>query len=170
MNTNPPSSSLSIRSLIFVPAAITLGVTLLRLTLELIGGPGWLASDEAGGGRALHGIAWLPLVFGPLFALRLRPHLATTGALVRKLAKTLFFYGLAARLPVALLTIPAVLGDWGTHYDKFGFEGGAATKIAAAFGAQLIFWASVWTVVTGTIAGLVALVVSPKSRPAVASS
>lgn len=33
------------------------------------------------------------------------------------LAKTLLSYGLAARIPVAILMLVAILGNWGTHYD-----------------------------------------------------
>src|SRR5258708_7285973 len=130
MNTTTRSMPSS-PSLVVVPAAITLVITLLRLVLEFNHSPGWLASDAAGGGRAVLGIAWLPLIFGPYFAFRIRPHVADTRSLLKKLAATLLLYGLAARIPVALITIPAVLGNWGTHYDKFPFEAGAAAKIAA---------------------------------------
>lgn len=33
------------------------------------------------------------------------------------LGKTLLAYGLAARVPVALVMLVAILGNWGTHYD-----------------------------------------------------
>ena len=33
------------------------------------------------------------------------------------LGKTLFAYGLAARIPVALVMLVAIYGNWGTHYD-----------------------------------------------------
>ena len=33
------------------------------------------------------------------------------------LGRTLLAYGLAARIPVALLMLVAMLGNWGTHYD-----------------------------------------------------
>src|SRR5215813_2742040 len=91
-----PTSAPSVRSLVLVPALITLGVTLLRLVAEVIRAPGWLASSEAGGRGALLGIVWLPLLFGPWFALRIRPHVAGTKALLARLAKTLLVYGLAA--------------------------------------------------------------------------
>ena len=57
--------------LILVPALVTLGVTLLRLAGELLGGPSTLFSRAVGGGAALVGIVWLVPVFGVLFALRL---------------------------------------------------------------------------------------------------
>ncbi|MEZ5964224.1 MAG: hypothetical protein R3F56_10300 [Planctomycetota bacterium] len=149
------TASPTTRSLVLVPAVVTLAVTGVRLLLELKGAPAWLANSGVGGPGALLGIAWLPFLFGPWFAARLLPHAKSTKQLVARLAKTLWVYGLAARLPVALLTIPAVLGDWGTHYDKFPFEASTAAKIGAAFAAQLGFWASVWTVLTGLLAAFV---------------
>jgi len=67
----PNNQQLSITRLIAIPAAITLGVTLLRLAGELQHwGMPWFSS-AAGGGGALVGISWLPLIFGPWFAVRL---------------------------------------------------------------------------------------------------
>lgn len=34
-----------------------------------------------------------------------------------ELARTLFTYGLAARIPVVVVMLLAILGKWGTHYD-----------------------------------------------------
>ena len=33
------------------------------------------------------------------------------------LGRVLFYYALAARIPVAIVMLFAILGDWGTHYD-----------------------------------------------------
>jgi hypothetical protein len=33
------------------------------------------------------------------------------------LGRTLLAYGLAARIPVAIVMLLAILGNWGTHYD-----------------------------------------------------
>ncbi len=65
------SSELNIRQLIIVPALITLGVTLLRLVGELNNWAPALFSREAGGGGAIVGISWLPIIFGVYFALKL---------------------------------------------------------------------------------------------------
>ena len=59
------------RKLILVPALITLAVTLLRLTGELLHWSKALFNPAAGGGGAIVGIVWLIPVFGVLFALRL---------------------------------------------------------------------------------------------------
>ncbi len=70
MITTTPSA----RSLIAVPAAIALAVTLARLALDLSEAPAWLANSALGGIGAILGITWLPLLFGPWFARKLRPH------------------------------------------------------------------------------------------------
>lgn len=159
-NASAPSQ----HSLILIPALITLGVTALRLLLEFAAAPAWLSNAAAGGGGAVIGIAWLPALFGPWFLLRLRPHAPDRRALFGRLAKTLLAYGVAARLPVFLITIPAVLGEWGTHYEKFPFEAGVAAKIGAAFLAQMLFWAGLWTVGVGTLAALIVSVMIPGER------
>jgi hypothetical protein len=57
--------------LIFVPAVITLAVTLLRLVGELQNWSPALFNRQPGGGGALVGIVWLVPVFGIYFALQL---------------------------------------------------------------------------------------------------
>jgi hypothetical protein len=61
----------SIGSLIAVPAVITLAITILRLVGELEHWPSPFFSDVAGGGAAIVGITWLPIFFGPWFAVKL---------------------------------------------------------------------------------------------------
>lgn len=161
----------TIRSLILPPALITLAVTLLRLASELGGAPAWLASNEAGGPGALLGITWLPLFFGPWFALKLRPHFQGA-ALRRQLLRTLLAYGQAARIPVVILTLFALFGEWGTHYEKFPFEVGMAGKIGVTFFAQLVFWAGAWTCGVGGLAAWLTLKLRPQaqaSRPTAVS-
>ena len=58
------TNDVSIKKLILVPALITLAVTLLRLTGELMHWSKALFNPAAGGGGALVGIAWLVPVFG----------------------------------------------------------------------------------------------------------
>jgi hypothetical protein len=70
-----PETSSSARSsmmqLILVPSIITLAITILRLVGELQHWPKPWFSTNAGGGLAIIGISWLPLVFGPYFAVKL---------------------------------------------------------------------------------------------------
>ena len=54
--------------MILVPALITLAVTIVRLIGERKGWDPRFFNKEAGGGFALFGIAWLPLLFGIFFA------------------------------------------------------------------------------------------------------
>jgi hypothetical protein len=61
----------SIGSLIAIPAVITLAVTLLRLTGELLHWSPGLFNPAAGGGGALVGIAWLVPIFGVYFGVKL---------------------------------------------------------------------------------------------------
>ena len=61
----------SIASLITIPAVITLGITILRLIGELEHWPKPWFNAAAGGGAAIVGISWLPIIFGPYFAVKL---------------------------------------------------------------------------------------------------
>jgi len=70
-SSTPDPARPSLWSLVAVPAAITLAVTLLRLTGELFKWSPALFSREAGGGGALVGIAWLVPLFGIWFAVKL---------------------------------------------------------------------------------------------------
>ncbi len=65
------TKSVSITSLITIPALITLGITILRLVGELQHWPKPWFSTAAGGGGAIVGISWLPIMFGPYFAVKL---------------------------------------------------------------------------------------------------
>ncbi len=65
------TKSISILRLIFIPSVITLAITLLRLIGELQHWPTALFNPAAGGGGAIIGISWLPLIFGVYFALKL---------------------------------------------------------------------------------------------------
>ncbi len=66
-----PGTRPSISSLILIPAVVTLVITVLRLVGELQHWSKPLFNPSAGGGAALIGIAWLPFIFGPYFALKL---------------------------------------------------------------------------------------------------
>jgi hypothetical protein len=57
--------------LIMVPAVVTLAITILRLVGETQHWSPTLFNPSAGGGLAPIGISWLPLIFGPYFALKL---------------------------------------------------------------------------------------------------
>jgi hypothetical protein len=71
MSNDTSGSGVRITRLIFVPALITLAITILRLVGELQHWPSPLFNNSAGGGGAIVGISWLPFFFGPYFAARL---------------------------------------------------------------------------------------------------
>ncbi len=71
MANGSSTSSMSVSRLIMVPALITLGITILRLVGERQHWSPTLFNPAPGGGAAPVGIVWLPIIFGPYFALKL---------------------------------------------------------------------------------------------------
>ena len=217
MSENRPAS-FDVRPLVFWPALITLGVTLVRLVGELLRWSDRFFNRAAGGAGAVVGIVWLVPVFGVYFALRLLragqsprstpwsivggllglvaiPVLALVwgrlgvppvaqvlgfcctfpfvawgvGRGWPALARVLFAYGMAARIPVILIMLLAILGGWGTHYelgrpDLPPLEPPLLKWFVIGLVPQLGFWVS-FTVVGGTFfGGLAALVRRRASR------
>ena len=208
------SSDLNIRQLILVPAVITLGVTALRLVGELNNWAPALFSREAGGGGAIVGISWLPIIFGVYFALKLAkaghgpangwkvagfsllamvviaigmagasaigssPALPLVGGAIGsvlalfvlskgwpELFKTLVGYAFAARIPVVILMLFAILDDWGTHYDAPAPGAPAMAPfvewIMVGIVPQMTFWIA-FTVLVGNLFGGVAVALAGK--------
>jgi predicted lysophospholipase L1 biosynthesis ABC-type transport system permease subunit len=87
------------------------------------------------------------------------------------LGRTLLAYGLAARVPVALLMLVAMLGNWGTHYDaRPSYPPQMSTLawwVALGLVPQLSFW--IWyTIGFGAPFGIVAAAIA-RRRGAAAS-
>jgi len=78
--TNDRSDNLSLKSLILVPALITLAITILRLVGELQNWSPRFFSRAAGGAGAVVGIVWLVPIFGVWFAVKLAKAGPTPGA------------------------------------------------------------------------------------------
>ena len=210
----------AIRKLVVVPAVITLVVTLVRLTGELMHWSVTLFNPAPGGGGAIVGIAWLVPVFGVYFGLKLaaageRPAGAgpaiglpflgiavvpvagvagtllgaapnslplfavfvvasIVGALVAfrgwpAMGRTLFVYGLAARIPVAIIMLIAMLANWGTHYDVappgFPEMGPIAKWLIIGATPQLTIW--IWfTMAVGALFGGIAVAIKGRDRHA----
>jgi len=213
---------ISITSLIAIPALITLGITVLRLAGELEHWPKPWFSAAAGGGGAIVGISWLPIIFGPYFALKLvgagdgpssvgkaigfvilglvlfvlagllaqasfahHPIWTLVAFLLmlvaafipgigwRSLGNTLLAYAFAARIPVLVVMFLAMRGNngqgWGTHYDAV-----APMFASASFGRKFLYEAIVpqmtawigWTVVLGSILGVIAAAFVRKGKQA----
>jgi len=151
------TNGIDIKKLITVPAIITFMVTIVRLLGEFGNLPAWLASKESGGGAALIGITWLAPIFAVYFATKL---VGAPGKLWKNLAKTLWVYGLAARIPVIIIMGLAIFGQWGTHYDAFppplDTMSPAMTFLLGGVVFQLVLWIGFWTVGVGTLVGVVA--------------
>jgi hypothetical protein len=71
MSESASGSKLSIGGLILVPALITLAITMMRLVGELEHLSPRFFGNAPGGGLAIVGISWLPIFFGPYFAVKL---------------------------------------------------------------------------------------------------
>lgn len=84
-----------------------LGLTILALALLPVAGlvAGWL------------GVKHTSLVMLAVFAVASIVAVVVGWRAWPRLGRTLFFYGLAARIPVILVMLAAILGNWGTHYD-----------------------------------------------------
>jgi len=72
------------------------------------------------------------------------------------LAKTLLAYGLAARIPVVIVMLVAMLGNWGTHYDvappDFPAMGPIAKWLLIGVLPQMTIW--IWfTIAVGALFG-----------------
>lgn len=91
------TGKVSIARLIAIPAVITLGVTILRLAGELEHWPAPWFNSSAGGGGALVGISWLPIIFGPYFAWKL----AGSGESPEKMGRAAGFWALGLALMIA---------------------------------------------------------------------
>ena len=77
------------------------------------------------------------------------------------LGRTLLAYGLAVRIPIALLMLVAMLGNWGTHYDaRPPYQmGPLGWWVAIGLAPQLSFW--IWiTIVFGALFGIVAAAIA----------
>lgn len=209
-------NQIRIKKLVGVPALLTLAVTLLRLTGELLQWSPLFFNKAAGGGGALIGIAWLVPVFGFYFArqllkaddhpsargvigfsllalavfailaglgLQLPPGsigifptiviAASAGLFIARRAwpalfSSLFAYGLAARLPIVLIMLVAIMNNWGTHYDvpppNFPEMAPFAKWVVIGLFPQLTFWMA-FTVIIGSLFGGIAVAVT-KRRPA----
>lgn len=84
------------------------------------------------------------------------------------LGRTLLAYGLASRVPVAVVMFFAMLGNWGTHYDYVGVPFAARLSfwpryLWLAFFPQLVFWVG-FTILMGALAGSLAVVLLMRPR------
>jgi len=86
------------------------------------------------------------------------------------LGRTLLRYGLAARIPVVLVMLAAILGSWGTHYDVAPPNFPEMSALAKWFWIGLLPQLTIWmafTVVIGGLFGIVAAAVARRKPAAV---
>ena len=106
------------------------------------------------GGQGILGVFAVSSVLGGLVGLSAWP----------ALGRTLLVYGLAARVPVVLVMLAAIRGDWRTHYDQpppgFPYLGNWLAKwLWIGLLPQMTIWVA-YTVIVGGIAGGLALMVA----------
>ena len=207
------------KSLVAVPALVTLAVTLIRLAGELLGWSPRFFSRDPGGAGAVVGIIWLVPIFGGYFAWKLAqggsaPRAlcvigyallafavvvgsAMLGSRVLKLertaqfvliflaccvaagiayrgwpalGRTLLAYGLAARVPVILVMLVAILASWGTHYDvappNFPAMGPVAKWFFIGVLPQLFLWVPITIFLGALFGGFVLLFAGRGRQPA----
>ena len=79
-----------------------------------------------------------------------------------ELFKVLLTYAYAARIPVAIVMLLAMLGNWGTHYDYVGVQiplSGISRYLLLAFFPQLVAWVG-FTITLGSVAGVLAVFIA----------
>jgi hypothetical protein len=141
------AKAVRITRLIALPAVITLAVTILRVVGELKHWPTPWFSTAAGGGGALVGISWLPIIFGPYFALKL----AGAGEGPASMGKAIGFalgsllvfvaggllFGLTINHPNYLSALALVLMLGSAFVPGLGWRSLGKTLVAYAFAARV---------------------------------
>jgi hypothetical protein len=141
-------SSVSVGKLITVPALITLVITILRLVGELQHWPAPWISNAAGGGGAIIGISWLPLIFGPYFAWKLAAAgdapassgkaigMSAVGLVVFILGGIAFGVGLSKHM-IPLVLVGFVLALASAFFPRLGWRSFGNALLAYAFAARI---------------------------------
>lgn len=91
-----------------------------------------------------------------------------------EMGRVLLAYALAARIPVVIVMLVAILGDWGTHYDvpptpDFPQMAPLAKWFWIGFLPQMGVWVA-FTMVVGTLCGLIASAIVGRGRTADANA
>ncbi len=145
---NGTDSKVSIGSLILVPAIITLAVTILRLIGEVQGWSPLFFNKAAGGGGAIVGISWLPIIFGPYFGWKLAAAgdgpsswgkaIGASGAalVVFVLGTIVFFVGVTKHMNTVVL-VGSVLNLVSAFMPRIGWKAFGNALVAYAFAARI---------------------------------
>jgi len=142
------------------PTGIGRGLGLVALAIVVFIGSGFL-------GAAL-GIPQVSLTMAALFVAASVVAFLLAWRAWPALGRVLTVYGLAARIPVALVMLVAILGSWGTHYDvPPSADFPPMSPIAKWFWIGLVPQMTVWiafTVVFGMLVGLLAVALVHRGR------
>jgi hypothetical protein len=135
------------------------GLTLLAIAMLPASGFAAMALGVSGQSPAILAVYAATSIVGVFVAFRAWPGLG----------RVLLAYGLAARVPVVLVMLAAILGNWGTHYDAPppGLPQMAPIPKWLLIGSlpQMTIW--LWfTSAIGGLFGLVAAVVATRRTPA----
>lgn len=140
------------------PERVWRSVGIASLSLLIIPAVGFLSKPLGLGGPATVTLFCLMSILAIWVALRAWP----------VLGRTLLAYGLAARIPVALVMLFAILGSWGTHYDLpppgFPSVGPWVKWFLIGLMPQLTLWIA-FTIIVGTIFGGLAIAMARYARP-----
>jgi hypothetical protein len=85
------------------------------------------------------------------------------------LGRTLLAYGLAARVPVALVMLAAILGNWGTHYDVMPPGVPEMHGLTKWLVIGVLPQLTVWLWFTSVIGGLFGIAAAAFARPRAAA-
>ena len=145
---NGTTSSVIIGKLIAIPSVITLVITILRLVGELQHWPAPWVSNAAGGGGAIIGISWLPIIFGPYFAWKLAAAgdgpassgkaigMSAVGLVVFILGAAAFGIGLNKHM-TALVLLGFVIDLASAFVPRLGWRSFGNALVAYAFAARI---------------------------------
>jgi len=81
------------------------------------------------------------------------------------LGRTLLAYGLAARLPVILVMLAAILGNWGTHYDVMPPGAPEMSGLTKWLVIGVLPQLTVWQWFTVVVGGLFGIAAAALARP-----
>jgi hypothetical protein len=149
----------------FAPASLGRHFGFTLLGLALMAGLGWAASAMRTASLAQFALVTVG-AWGGAWLVRCG---------WREAGDVLIAYGLAARIPVALVMLFAILGDWGTHYDvpPPGFPEGVAPVdkwVQIGLIPQLTIWIGFTVIVGGLFAGVAAAIARRRGASAASAA
>ena len=127
---------------------VAFGLVLLAIALMPASGFAAIALGMNGQSPAILGVYAVVSIVGLVLAFRAWPGLG----------RVLLAYGLAARVPVVLVMLAAILGNWGTHYDALPPGAPDMAPIPKWLLIGVLPQMTVWLWFTSAIGGLFGLV------------